>query len=198
MNSVLTERLKKETRKEHANTEGMMNAKAMFSDEYDLDVYTNHLLHLYKAHCIVNTYITVNKSVLPSLALLPEDRSLDLKNDLLNLHCDSLPSNFKIKDNSLFKTLPELLGLIYVVKGSELGGNVIGKQIEKHRLKWDIPPAKFYKTVKHEDLMADWKAWSDKVNLIPCSEEFINASVNSAKRTFKLFGYPEQFGDFDQ
>lgn len=193
----LTERLKKETRKEHTNTEGMMNAKAMFSDDYELITYSRHLTHLYKAHLLVQEYIKRNKHILPSIDLLPADRTKDLEDDLVHLKHDTLPVNITLKDKTLFTTLPELIGLIYVVKGSELGGNVIGKQIEKQRIKWNTAPAKFYKTVEQDELMNDWKSWCEKINHISSSEQFKNSAIDSAKVAFQLFTYPEQFGDFE-
>ena len=52
MNESLTFRLKKGTRKEHAFTEAEMNAKAIFSKDYDINDYVQHLRDLYKAHSV--------------------------------------------------------------------------------------------------------------------------------------------------
>ncbi|UAM97926.1 biliverdin-producing heme oxygenase [Polaribacter litorisediminis] len=192
----LSETLRKETRKEHTHTEGVMNAKAMFSEQYSLDSYTKHLFHLYKAHCLVNYILTEKKLLIPSENLLPKNRVDDLKKDLLNLNFTDFYQNFCLKDENLFKSLPNLLGLIYVIKGSELGGNIIANQIKKHRIHWKTPSAEFYKGSDSDHLKTSWTNWCNQVNKLADSEKFIEASVTSSKLAFALFANPDAFADF--
>jgi heme oxygenase len=146
---------------------------------------------------LVAEIIKRNKHILPTDQILPADRSEHLKQDLLNLNKSLLISDFKLKHYSDFSSLPGLIGLIYVVKGSELGGNIIGKQIEKHRKRWHVKPAIFYKTTPQDMLMKDWQTWCNHVNaLVNESNTFINQTINSAKMAFNLFTHPEKFGEF--
>jgi heme oxygenase len=196
MKETLTERLKKETRKEHAFTEKAMNAKAMFSKNYDLKSYTNHLFHLYKAHAVAFEIIFRYKYLLPSQSIIPKDRRLDLDVDLKHLNIDVSSLNFEIIDSKSFCDLPKLIGLLYVVKGSELGGHIIGQQIEKHRTRWQMPAANFYKLQDNKLLMKNWSEWCARVNKISYSDQFVSKAVESAKSAFDLFISPQKYAAF--
>jgi len=190
---TLTEILKKETRKEHAQTEGMMNAKAMFSDDYSLEIYKEHLLHLYKAHRLVHAILEKNKDLLPNAELLPKSRCEDLEKDLIHLNYWHKNQFESFEHDHDFESLAELLSLIYVVKGSELGGNVIGKQIEKHRIRWGVPKAHFYQVTENTTLFEDWKEWCNAANDLATSDSFIEQAIAAAKKAFHLFEDPECF-----
>jgi len=196
MNVSLTNQLRKATRKEHAYTESKMNAKSIFSQKYTLKEYHDHLLQLYKAHCLVNEYINFNQIILPNQSIVPKDRREDLRIDLYQINNKNVELKYTIKDLSLFRSLPKLLGLMYVVKGSELGGSIIGKKIEEHRLSWKIAPARFYNLISHDQLIEDWKQWCKNINQLADSEKFIQEAIDSAKIAFSLFTNPEKFAEF--
>jgi len=188
----LTEQLKEATKKIHAKTETAMDAKALFSPFYTIEAYRLHLTHLYKAHTLAFELISNNENLLPTASLLPENRCADLKQDLNLLNCATEPI-ISMQVNDFELELAHLIGLIYVVKGSELGGHIISKQIEKHHTRWELPAAHFYKLVDEVSLRVQWIQWCKTANQYGTDQEFIDKAIEGALLGFELFNEPERY-----
>lgn len=186
MNQLLTEVLKIETRKLHSETEVKLNSRLIFSDEYHMQSYFSHLLDLYKGHVALNQIIEANQMLFPDPELIPDNRCVDLMEDINNID-PQFEVHKVLFDKSIEIDLPFLLGISYVLKGSELGGAIIGKQINRHAERWGIPSAHFYKEVTGEKLKLNWRKWCQNVNTIPACSEFKSRAVEGANFGFQIF-----------
>ena len=193
----LSQSLKKETRTHHSFTEQQMNAKAIFSEEYSADAYKNHLEQLLNAHTIIDHVAQQHLAAIESFNLQYISRVNDLKYDLKSLNH---PINFDKEHISVslkITGLAQLIGMLYVVKGSQLGGHFIGKKIDQHLKRWSIEkPQKFYKLSDAETLNAHWQAWCKHINKLSTGPSFNKEAIDSAKITFDVFCHPEDYATF--
>jgi heme oxygenase len=187
----LSKLLKEETKLLHAETERQLGAKAIFSDQYSLNEYFEHLQHLYKAH-LITEYILNDNQVKEYLFIKPI-RSKDILLDLIQIQPDfqQIIVNSLSKSSS-FNSFESKIGLIYVVSGSQLGGAFIASKINEHLPTFGLNPQHFYAT-NSENLMVKWKQWCNNIDQLPLSESQISEVIQGAKDGFNLFATPTQF-----
>jgi heme oxygenase len=190
---MLTEILKKETRKEHTNTEASMGAKSIFSDDYTIQLYYQHLQQLLKIHSTAHLIFNTCLDLIPNKKWIPENRSSDMMEDLKAIDSTFKIPHLTLKENHGFTNLPALIGLMYVIKGSELGGNIIATKIEAHNKHWHLPQVRFYKHIEPTLLKEGWLEWCNKINEISADNDFIYKTVDGAKNAFYMCTHPEQF-----
>jgi heme oxygenase len=187
--------LKSETRKEHSFTEQVMDAKALFSENYELQHYKQHLVHLLKAHLVIDALIEPYNSLLSKHQLEHQSRVAALKKDLYDLQ-EPIDLSVGISKN-IQLDVPDLVGLLYVVKGSSLGGQVIGQKLQKHFERWSIPQKPhFYSLDNSNSTLQTWSTWCSTMDALPKNHEFIASTVAAAKMAFDIFCNPDNYGVF--
>ena len=131
--------------------------------------------------------------------------------DCLNAHYDVLPEELKpfagyTKTNALavdirgFSSLPlpqpdrlvsprnaaALLGKMYVIEGSMVGGVMIAKKVQQCENLDHIEKHHFY-CLDSKNNMIRWNKFKDAVQSLDLTDEDIDTAVESAQETFSLF-----------
>lgn len=112
-------------------------------------------------------------------------RSLNINADLVSLaHCSREQSNIT---KFSFENSAEVLGAMYVMEGSTLGGLLIAKHLKKN-LKLSDGQVNFYQSYG-KDTGPMWVEFKNHLDSHSGeSDEFKNACVTSAKDTFEKMG----------
>jgi len=193
--SQLSLLLKSQTRKDHSFTEQVMEAKALFSEDYTLESYQKHLTHLLKAHMVIDALIKPHKALLANNQLHHTSRVAELKKDLSQLQQSGHLSLDKTESHDM--ELADLVGLLYVVKGSLLGGQIIGKKLLDHFKRWSLDEKPSFYTLDHSDIThQEWASWCAKIDDLPRNQAFDTKAVSAAKKAFAIFCHPDHYGVF--
>jgi len=130
MSKLLSEYLKENSKQFHDSVEAKFESQKIFDKSYTLDDYKkilwlNYLFHL---HFEDKVYQTVSEETAKSLQLESRRKLKLLEKDLENLAMEKAHANQDIS----VKSEAEALGVMYVMEGSTLGGNVIMKQLSRN------------------------------------------------------------------
>jgi heme oxygenase len=83
-------------------------------------------------------------------------------------------------------SLPERIGLLYVLEGSSLGGSLIHRKLLDNPNLADEGPFSFYQQ-QAEWGLAQWRAYTKALATITLTEEEVQSAVRSALRAFARF-----------
>jgi heme oxygenase (biliverdin-IX-beta and delta-forming) len=182
---MITKNLKDSTKVLHAETERALNAKRMFAPNFNAPEYIEILKTLFHAHQQVENELDriddpqfqalFHKHYAPRLELITKDL-LAMGGEIPG----PLPDLIEI-DNHF-----QAFGALYVLKGSTLGGKFIYQQLEKTTLDWPKISLLFY-GYERENVMENWKAYSDDFNSLSFSQEEKEEIINGAQKTFNTF-----------
>lgn len=124
----LIEKLRKSTRDQHTKLDQISEMKRLTSDSVEVNDYKNYLQAFYSIYCNIEDDIyNYASQYLEEINL--NQRKPYLISDLKQLESDysSLVIKSKLQLND-----KEYLGALYVMEGSRLGGNLIGKHLLNH------------------------------------------------------------------
>jgi heme oxygenase len=79
-----------------------------------------------------------------------------------------------------------LLGVLYVIEGSSLGGQLILKELQQRHGLTTETGARFF-TGYGERISAQWRSFGDAVNTLVCAHDS-RYTLDSAKAMFRIFG----------
>ena len=192
---MLTEILKEETRAAHTNAEVLMGAKSIFADNYSIPQYYQHLQRLLKMHSTAHLIFNAYAHIIPEKNWIPVNRTFAIIDDLQTIDKAFLAPQASLKESHGFTKLPALIGVMYVIKGSELGGNIIASRIIAHNKRWQLPQQKFYQQEDPSSVKQNWISWCDKINSLPTNNDFVNQALAGAKNGFHLCVHPQEFSD---
>lgn len=191
--STLTEFLKLNTSKIHAQTEKALNVKEVFTDTYSLDQFNLHLTKLFFAHSVINHIFSFSEKNNFALKILPKNHSNDLKTDLENFG-GGIKIDCQIEiDASKLLDPASLIGISYVLRGSELGKAHISNALTKHLKKWGYSTSCYYSIKDFDFLLKDWKEWCNHVDNLEMDSDFYETALEAAKFTFDIFNNPEKY-----
>lgn len=130
MTQSLSEFLKENTKQLHDDTEAKFDSQRIFDRTYSLDDYKKILRLNYLFHNDFEDKAIRALSPETSEKLNAESRRKlpAFEKDLQHLNLDKAEINESISVNSE----AEALGILYVMEGSTLGGNVIAKQLSRN------------------------------------------------------------------
>lgn len=195
---LLTEYLKENTKNVHALTEKTMNAKAIFAQDYSKEDYLSHLTYLLKVHLIFEQIITTSKHKDYFKSNLPTLGVSELREDLCQINENKVEINIYSNPTHLFHDFPYYLGMMYVLKGSELGRNIIAKAISNHLVKWNLSQSYYYKEKDPTVVKNSWEQFCQLINSYTTDKDFYNKANNGALATFEMFLNPEKFAKIDR
>lgn len=138
---MICEFLKLETRQYHDQAEKALGAVKIFDKNYSKDDYIKLLKILYVAHYDVEKAITTFANHDLIIADHYKNKHDLIKHDLQKMGIkidNSIKNQFQI--NNEFQAL----GCLFVLKGSEMGANLIYKQLSKHFLNQENVCMDFY------------------------------------------------------
>lgn len=126
---MVSEYLKQNTAEFHDAAEKLFNSEKIFNKTFTLEDYkkiinTNYLMLLHSEDQIFNS---LNEKFAEKLQLDQRKKLPLIEKDLENLSLKNQATSHALEINNE----NEALGMMYVIEGSTLGGNVIAKQLSK-------------------------------------------------------------------
>lgn len=186
--SQLLAHLKSTTQPQHDQLETVSYAKEIMSQRISRQAYFQLLQKsaiIYQMlEPVVENYITNHQH--PRFAQFTSHRLTDLKKDL---------AYFKQEDSQIqpipptpfeINSLPELIGVLYVLEGARLGGKVIVKALQKNSELSDVPGFHFYQQAEI-DTRQRWLNFRNLADQAINHEEAITIATQSAQRVFNFF-----------
>lgn len=127
---MISETLKANTRTLHDRVEAKFNSNRIFDGTFSLNDYRNLIRYnyLFLQNFENEVFSVFNEQTADELNLDNRRKLTLIEEDLevLNIEKSSIEIPLKIKNEA------EALGMLYVMEGSTLGGNVIAKQLSKN------------------------------------------------------------------
>lgn len=180
MNQPLSEYLKENTRQFHDDVEAKFQSQKIFDKSYSLNDYRqilwfNYLFHLNFEN---KAFEAISDETAKELNLEARRKIHLLEIDLKNLDMETAePEDFAVRSEA------EALGILYVMEGSSLGGNVIKKQLSQN--------PEFGSTVFHffgcygEKTGEFWKNFKETLDN-KFSENQYGEVLNGAKKAYQF------------
>ncbi len=180
--------LKNSTRHLHSELEKVSFAHEIMSKQLNAQQY--HEL-LCKNYCIYRKLEPqLNDALVRIGKLFPQlfysSRCQDLKMDLnyFSQKKEKIKNKYKFKLEE--KNTAAWLGVLYVLEGSRLGGNVIVKALKNNPHLKSIPEFHFYQQ-NNIDISSRWGALQKMLSQDTLSNKDIQIAVNAATHTFDYF-----------
>ncbi|WP_211747144.1 biliverdin-producing heme oxygenase [Paenibacillus sp. Marseille-Q4541] len=185
---TIMEQLRQETAQEHHDIEQNAYAIAIMDQTLTSEQYLTYLQKFYGFIKPLEDQI--------SLLGLGQDTLLDMharkKTPLLEKDIqDLLPKDSDLSslpiasDLPTINSTPHLLGYLYVIEGSTMGGQIINKKLKQH-LPSELEQNLRYFNAYGQETRSKWKEFAQIVNDNIHSEEDRQTTVTTAKKTFKL------------
>lgn len=182
---MILKQLKKQTASLHQETEQDNLAKYILDNSITLEQYKALLKQNYRAYATISRLIKLNKEQVPAnLQEFADDKKVaDLELDLSQI--DATIPEIEI-DASKSLSSAEILGMLYVIEGSMMGGLLIRKNlescsdlehIEKHHFFGKNPP----------EVLNRWKSFTAAVESKEYTEAEMDSAVNGANYAFSVF-----------
>jgi len=169
--------LKAETQEFHDRTERVMNAKLLFSNQFNLDHYKNFILKSYSYISSINQITAANWSIYDDIITSKQNALLiDLK------HLEPVDISKKkiiINNNDKFY----YLGLVYIILGAMLGNKIILKKLQDYPSFVNYPFA--YLSEHQHDFGEIWRGFQDIINSLKKDE--LDRVIEGAKDGYILF-----------
>ena len=156
-----------------------------FSDTLDLERYTRLISAYYGFYCELENRLLHSPWNVDGFDLHQRFKTPALCKDLQAL-------GVSIQPLALCDTLPALhspacmLGVLYVLEGATLGGNVLRKQMSE-RLGLDAHNGCAFLYVYGEATGRQWKAFMDFLGSVPLDAQARGEAVQAARSTFSCF-----------
>lgn len=176
------QRIKAETADLHKQTESAPLSVALVSDAVNEKVYTDYLQRMKD---IVAWYEDVVFNGLAGMIPdIDQRRKLQfIKNDLtgFNIDPEKNTTHFSLPDA---ETNAVLLGYMYVLEGSSLGGAMIYKHVSRYMDITEQKGGSFF-TCYQADLSARWKSFLDIMGEHSLTEKNADEIITGANRAFR-------------
>ncbi len=186
MNTSILQVLKQETSFLHKEAEEKNPAKYIIKNSITLEQYKAFLLQNYTLYKTLEDLLIYNKNLLtaPFQKFVSNQKSEALKKDLSNLNIflnDTKPLTINFSNN-----YESLLGVMYVIEGSMLGGQIIKNQIKKCEDLKNIPEQFFFGDASRT-IQLRWSQFCKTLLEDSFTKEEVEQAVLSAKNTFLFF-----------
>lgn len=176
--------LKKRTKEVHASLEKSGFMAGFVSKDLDLDQYKLLLLRLYQALAPTEAAIVRSKHLDTFSSVKDRPYLAALKADLAFFQIDTVFSGLA-KQRYDFDTQPTLLGALYVLEGSALGGRQLARMIGS-RLGLTPSTGMAYFSLQAALGMSRWTAFQSQVEIDFASEDYATCS-EAALKIFQEF-----------
>lgn len=182
---MILDQLKKETAAIHEAVEQENLAKYIMDGSIDQVMYERLLRQSFMVYKSVEDFINARYNILPD-ALKPFSgfkKTNALAQDISGFSSLPLPKPVRIAGN---RDIATLVGKLYVIEGSMIGGMMITKKLAQCAKLDHIKEHHFFNTNTASNV-ARWKEFKAAVEEIDFTEQEIEKAVISAKDTFKVF-----------
>lgn len=178
---TISEYLKTQTKTLHDQTEKKFQSHQIFEKTFSLEQYKKLLLGNY--FLIKNmedqVFSTFSNKLSQELNLNERRKLSAIEKDIQNLQLAQKTSENSIK----VKNQEEAFGMLYVMEGSTLGGNVIAKQLSRNSEFQNV--SYHYFGIYGEETGAKWNNFKSILDR-EISEDQFEQVLNAAKKAYEL------------
>ncbi|TVZ53328.1 biliverdin-producing heme oxygenase [Dokdonia sp. Hel_I_53] len=182
---MILEKLKADTFEIHKEVEKDNLAKFIMDESITQTQYEILLRQNFKVYKAVEDFVNSHYDILPQelKAFTGYEKTNRLAKDINSFSNLPLPQPYKIASN---RDLATVIGLLYVIEGSMLGGMMMSKKIQSCAHLSHIDTHHFYHSNVKESA-ARWKNFKAVLTSITFSDQESENAVASAMKTFSLF-----------
>jgi heme oxygenase len=189
LETLPTEAVKNRTDDLHELVEDTLGERFFQEENLDRDQFIELLKCFYRVYSpLENRMIPILQSKFPVHPYDP--RAIRLRLDFMALGVDDETIDgwqlTPTEDLIDFEDLPELLGCLYVVEGSEMGNHVMRSQLDEI-LPEDCLNADHFFRERGDETRERWSNFKDRLDERITTEEDLDRMVNAARKTFELF-----------
>ncbi|MGB5942650.1 MAG: biliverdin-producing heme oxygenase [Leeuwenhoekiella sp.] len=180
--------LKIQTTKLHLQAEEKNKAKFIIDHSISYEDYCLLLQENNSAYTILENYISKYKHLLPDnlKAFADTRKSNALLHDLQANRCVLVDWDLSSSQMPSAPSCAALVGMLYVIEGSMLGGMYISRHIVKCPQLQHLPPQTFFNG-NAKDITRRWKSFSEAVGGLTWSDAEVNEAIAAAKMSFDIF-----------
>ena len=186
MNAVMNI-LKDSTKHLHGQLEEVSFAREIMSKQLSPEQYQELLVKNYLIYKYLEPQL--NKGLKEVGRLFPQrfssQRLRDIESDL-SYFSSKKPKVGEKEFNIDFKSPAAWLGVLYVLEGARLGGNVIVKALKNNPQLKDVPEFHFYEQ-KEVNIRERWMGFQKAISSYVITEENIEVTTSAAIKTFQCF-----------
>ena len=181
---MLTNYLKENTSRYHTEAEIKFNSKKIFDQAFSINDYKNLLIAHYRllASSENNLNNFLDQKLCEKLRYTKGKKLLNLKKDLHDFNDFIIPVESQIEINSK----EEAIGVLYVIQGSSLGGNVIAKQLKRNPIFCNVNFHYFREEGEH--IGSNWKNFVEVLNFNFTENQYNDILKGAIKAYQKLLG----------
>ncbi len=184
----MLQELRAATKPIHDKAETLSLASKIIDHTITKDEYKQLLLQHFKIYSAVETFVIKNKALLPNpiCTYAGKLKSSKLKQDLKENYgiCEfDLP---QITPIQLPATLPSILGALYVIEGSMLGGLLIKKNLQEC-VQLNFITEHYFFNDHTKDVISKWKSFCAYIESTSFDKEEITMATYAAEETFTIF-----------
>ncbi|TYP77355.1 heme oxygenase [Aquimarina intermedia] len=177
--------LKEQTANLHQGVEQSNDAGLIMEHSIGLEAYRNLLQQNLRAYSTIENYINEHSDRLPAQIkqFVSTQKSAVLRKDLAQLSEEYETTEISLKQ----KPSPmQLIGMLYVIEGSMLGGMMISKHLPKCPALQEIKEHHFFGGDPKVHV-ARWKSFCATIEASDYNEHDINEAVLGANAAFNVF-----------
>ena len=158
-------------------------SRTLTAEQYRQLILKNQFIYT-QIEPLLNEALSANAE--HSLAAFTSDRLADLDRDVTFFKDKKLTNQGRVHLEINTNSLPELVGMLYVLEGSRLGGNVIVKALRKNENLADFPEFHFY-SQKNIDIRSRWMSLMKIGNSLLASPEDSATAAAAGNVVFDYF-----------
>ncbi|MFL1895051.1 biliverdin-producing heme oxygenase [Aquimarina sp. 2-A2] len=177
--------LKEKTAELHKEVEGLNDAGLIMNHTISSPEYKKLLQQNLRAYSTIENYINEHSDLLPAQIkqFVSTQKSAVLRKDLAQLSEEYEATEISLKQ----KPSPmQLIGMLYVIEGSMLGGMMISKHLSQCPALQEIKEHHFFGGDPKVHV-ARWKSFCVTIEASDYSEHDINEAVLGANAAFNVF-----------
>jgi len=178
--------LKKETDQLHKEVEKNSLARFILDQSITVEKYTHFLLQNYYSYLEIEQQLIANKQLAPDtlLSFISNEKSDALYKDIAYLSDHDLLSDEEFSFS--MSSTAALIGALYVIEGSMLGGLLISKRLKNCKHLEEVKEFHFFGK-NPEQSLTRWKTFTKVVEELSFSEEQQQHGALAAKNAFMCF-----------
>jgi len=190
---MLQNTLKEATKNNHAKLEQLMFADQIMNGTLSIHQYKQIVTTNYLVHKLLEEYLisSLRSETADKLNIETRRKLGSLTTDIyelkMNIPNQTIDNN---NNNIIFDDDASILGALYVLEGSTLGGNVIVKRLKINPNLSSLNLDFHYYQIYGSNLIQNWKEFCEILNVQPL-DTYTN-SIDGAKRMFAFIAFVQQ------
>lgn len=184
---MILKELKEKTQELHNEAERYNDARKVIDHTITLEEYKHLLITNYGSYKPIEEFISLHRNLLPEnlKEFATFHKSDSITNDLMDLEVDYSKEPILSFEASIDSS-SYLIGLMYVLEGSMMGGLMISKQLAKCPHLSMLPKQHFFSR-DVEATLGRWEHFKEVVSAFNYTPQEIKTAIDAANTAFSFF-----------